>query len=177
MQDGVWTAKDRKALRRQVRVPCQVVRESDFSLVADVCLDMSPRGMRVYALTPKPGVDLVALAAVLNALPTAVALESLGRGSMGYGVVEHTVRDALELPVLDVRRTTAAQRARLAGTLSAIARRPIEHVRVERDRADREALDAAALSLAARTAAYAEALWDALLVSVALRDRYLLPSV
>lgn len=51
MQDEVWTAKDRKALRRQVRVPCQVVRESDFTLVADACLDMSPHGMRVRALT------------------------------------------------------------------------------------------------------------------------------
>ena len=54
MQDDVWTAKDRKALRRRVCVPCQVVRESDFKLVADACLDLSPRGMRVRALTPVP---------------------------------------------------------------------------------------------------------------------------
>ena len=52
MQDEVWRAKDRQALRRQVRVACQVVRESDFKLVADVCLDLSPRGMRVRALAP-----------------------------------------------------------------------------------------------------------------------------
>jgi hypothetical protein len=52
MHEGLWTANDRKALRRQVRVPCQVVRESDFTLVADACMDLSPRGMRVCALTP-----------------------------------------------------------------------------------------------------------------------------
>ena len=52
MQDEAWRATDRKALRRQVRVACQVVRESDFRLVADVCLDLSPRGMRVRALAP-----------------------------------------------------------------------------------------------------------------------------
>src|SRR5204863_8558895 len=104
-------------------------------------------------------------------------LESLGRGSMGYGVVEWTVADALELPVLDVRRTTAAKRVRLSETLAAFARRPIEHVRLERDRDDRSALDHAALSLAPRAAPLAHALWSALLGSVSLRDRYLLPSV
>ena len=52
MHEGLWTANDRKALRRQVRVPCQVVRESDFCLVADACLDLSPRGMRVCSISP-----------------------------------------------------------------------------------------------------------------------------
>ena len=148
--------------------PRFVQRLADVPMLAD---------QRVYALTPKPGVDLAALAAVLNALPTAVALESLGRGSMGYGAVEWTVHDALELPVLDVRRATAAQRARLADSLATFARRPIEHVRLERDRADRAALDAAVIGLAPRSASLVPALWDALLASVALRDRYLLPAV
>jgi hypothetical protein len=52
MQEGSWTANDRKVLRRQVRVPCQVVRESDFTLIADACIDMSPHGMRVVARGP-----------------------------------------------------------------------------------------------------------------------------
>lgn len=148
--------------------PRFVQRLADVPMLAD---------QRVYALTPKAGVDLGALAAVLNALPTALALEALGRGSMGYGAVEWTVHDALELPVLDVRRTTAANRARLSGALDALARRPVEHVRLERDRPDRGALDAAALDLAPRAAPLAPVLWEALLASVALRDRYLLPSV
>lgn len=148
--------------------PRFVQRLADVPMLAD---------QRVYALTPRDGVDLIALAAVLNALPTAVALESLGRGSMGYGAVEWTVHDALELPVLDVRRTTAGRRAHLADALTAFARRPVEHVRLERERADRSELDAAALAIAPRAARLAPALWDALLASVALRDRYLLPSV
>lgn len=52
MQKILWTADDREVLRRRVRVPCQIVREHDFTLVADTCLDLSPRGMRVRALRP-----------------------------------------------------------------------------------------------------------------------------
>jgi SAM-dependent methyltransferase len=147
--------------------PRFVQRLADIPMLAD---------QRVYALTPRPGVDLLALAAVLNALPTAVALESLGRGSMGFGAVEWTVHDALELPVLDVRRTTATIARRLAAALSAFGARPIEHVRLERDRPDRSALDRLAMSLAPG-AELAPDLWTALLASVALRDRYLLPAV
>src|SRR5690606_3442322 len=56
---------------------------------------------RVYCLHPKPGVDAALLAATLNATPTALALESLGRASMGQGALEWSVRDAALLPVLD----------------------------------------------------------------------------
>ncbi len=147
--------------------PRFVQRLADVPMLAD---------QRVYALLPRPGVDLAALAAVLNALPTAVALEALGRGSMGFGAVEWTVNDALELPVLDVRRANAATVARLRAALAGFARRPIEHVRLERDRADRTALDTVAMSLAPGAELLPE-LWDALLGSVMLRDRYLLPTV
>ncbi len=147
--------------------PRFVQRLADIPMLAD---------QRVYALLPRPGVDLAALAAVLNALPTAVALESLGRGSMGFGAVEWTVNDALELPVLDVRRANARTLARLGKALAGFARRPIEHVRLERDRADRAALDQVAMSLAPG-ADLLSALWEALLGSVMLRDRYLLPTV
>jgi tRNA1(Val) A37 N6-methylase TrmN6 len=147
--------------------PRFVQRLADVPMLAD---------QRVYALHPRAGVDLVALAAVLNALPTALALESLGRGSMGYGAVEWTVHDAIDLPVLDVRRADARTIASLHAALAAFARRPIEHVKLERPRADRDDLDLAAMSLAPG-AEHAPALWDALLASVALRDRYLLPTV
>jgi SAM-dependent methyltransferase len=147
--------------------PRFVQRFADVPMLAD---------QRVYALHPRDGVDLDALAAVLNALPTALALESLGRGSMGYGAVEWTVHDAMELPVLDVRRADRASLARLRTALAACARRPIGHVRVERAAPDRRELDAAVLALAPG-AELAAAMWDALLGSVALRDRYLLPAV
>jgi hypothetical protein len=52
MQKVLWTANDRKVLRRRVRVPCQIVSEHDFALVSDTCLDLSARGMRVRALRP-----------------------------------------------------------------------------------------------------------------------------
>jgi len=147
--------------------PRFVQRLADVPMLAD---------QRVYAVIPRAGVDLVGLAAVLNALPTAVALESLGRGSMGYGVVEWTVADALELPVLDVRRADTTTLRRLGSGLEAFARRPVEHVRLERDRPDRTELDSVAMGLA-RGGELADELWSALLASVALRDRYLLPSV
>jgi hypothetical protein len=42
-------AQQRRALRRAVRVDCQVVRERDFSLVARRGVDLSPHGMLVMA--------------------------------------------------------------------------------------------------------------------------------
>jgi SAM-dependent methyltransferase len=132
---------------------------------------------RVYALEPRPGVDLAALAAVVNATPTALALEALGRASMGHGAVEHTARDLAALPVLDVRLADDSRRAALAAALDVMARRSIAHVADERDRGDRAALDAAALALAPAATSLLPALWDALLASVRLRDRWLLPAV
>jgi hypothetical protein len=42
-------AQQRRALRRGVRVDCQVVRERDFKLVGSRGLDLSPFGMLVFA--------------------------------------------------------------------------------------------------------------------------------
>src|SRR5262249_27486769 len=39
----------RKAFRRYVRLDCQVVREHDFRLVGDLALDLSTKGMLVWA--------------------------------------------------------------------------------------------------------------------------------
>lgn len=39
----------RRAFRRFVRLDCQVVREHDFRVVADLALDLSTRGMLVRA--------------------------------------------------------------------------------------------------------------------------------
>ena len=39
----------RRSFRRFVRIDCQVVRESDFRLVADLALDLSTMGMLVRA--------------------------------------------------------------------------------------------------------------------------------
>jgi hypothetical protein len=45
-------AADRNALRRQLRMPCQVVCEHGFTLLASECVDLSLEGMGVRALFP-----------------------------------------------------------------------------------------------------------------------------
>ena len=42
----------RRAFRRFVRLDCQIVRERDFRLVADLALDLSTLGMLVRAKVP-----------------------------------------------------------------------------------------------------------------------------
>ena len=132
---------------------------------------------RVYAVEPRPGVALEVLAAVLNSTWTALALESLGRASMGHGALEWTVADAVRLPVLDVRRATPAQQDALVAALAAIGAREIEHVALERAREDRAALDRAAAALAPGLEEMLPEAWSALLGSVRLRDRWLLPAI
>jgi PilZ domain len=57
MMDILALASERLGLRRRVRLPCQVVSERDFSLVSDLCLDISPRGMCVRTLPTPPWAD------------------------------------------------------------------------------------------------------------------------
>ena len=45
-------AQERRALRRGLRVDCQVVRERDFTLIGTSALDLSPFGMLVAAHAP-----------------------------------------------------------------------------------------------------------------------------
>jgi hypothetical protein len=52
MQMKVRPASDRNSLRRHVRMPCQVIEESGFTLIARECVDLSLDGMGVRALTP-----------------------------------------------------------------------------------------------------------------------------
>ncbi len=54
MREILLSARDRVALRRRVRIPCQVVEENGFSLLARECIDLSVKGMRVQALLPAP---------------------------------------------------------------------------------------------------------------------------
>jgi SAM-dependent methyltransferase len=107
-----------------------VQRYSPVPVVAD---------QRLYALHPRVPVDL--LAAVLNSTFTALALESLGRSSLGEGALEWTVSDAERLPVIDPRTVTDPEAVRAA--FAALAARPIGSVAEERRRDDRAALDQA----------------------------------
>jgi adenine-specific DNA-methyltransferase len=98
---------------------------------------------RVYAVTPREGIDLELLAAVLNSTFTALALESLGRGSMGEGALEWTVSGARTLPVLDPRALEPSQGSWVRACFRALARRPIGDATRERACPDRLALDRA----------------------------------
>jgi len=116
---------------------------------------------RFYSLAPRRGVRLDTLAAVLNGSFTALALESLGRASMGEGALEWSVGDAEKLPVLDPRRLDAAAVGR---AFRAVASSPAADVFAAD--AARAALDAALLG---PLAGQAEAIRDGLRAAVSER--------
>lgn len=130
---------------------------------------------RFYAVEPIDG-DHELLAAVLNGSITALALEALGRQSMGEGALEWSVADAARLPVIDPRRV---DRARLLAAFAAVSRRPMGELFAERDAPDRRVLDlalCAALPAAAR--GYGEAAAAAVAtLAAARRARAVLPGV
>jgi hypothetical protein len=95
---------------------------------------------RVYAVRPRGRLSDELLCAVLNGTFTALALESLGRASMGEGALEWSVADAATLPILDPRRLPAAEILR---AFTPLARRPIGDVFAEAEMPDRRALDRA----------------------------------
>jgi hypothetical protein len=105
---------------------------------------------RVYAIHPRAGIDPAALAAVLNSSYSTLALESLGRASMGQGALEWTVAGAHTLPIVDPRTAPGA-----AAALAAIARR-IESFDREWPRPDRAALDDAVFAYPDRASVCAD---------------------
>jgi adenine-specific DNA-methyltransferase len=124
---------------------------------------------RVYTIHPVTGIDVELLAAVLNASFTAFAIESLGRASMGEGALEWTVADAASLPVLDPRRLAPGQARMARQALADMAGRAIGDVAGERAARDRARLDLAVSAAAPALAGMLDAVWDALIASVAHR--------
>ncbi len=52
--------RERKTLRRDVRVPCQVVTDADFQLLGEETLDLSPHGMLLRSHeAAKPGDSVI----------------------------------------------------------------------------------------------------------------------
>ncbi|MBI4508204.1 MAG: N-6 DNA methylase [Deltaproteobacteria bacterium] len=125
---------------------------------------------RMYAVDPR-GVDLELLAAVLNSTCTALALEALGRASMGDGALEWSVGDARNLPVLDVRRLEldldAAGVARDA--FRRLSTRAVGRISVDVHSPERQALDGALLSGMPHLRALLAGARDALVGAVATR--------
>jgi hypothetical protein len=123
---------------------------------------------RVYCVYPKDEVSPIVLAALLNASTTALALESLGRASMGEGALEWTVGDARSLPILDPRQLKDP--APLIRAFEELGSRPIGSVSAEAQEADRQELDRAALESWPELAALQEELQEALARTCAARQ-------
>lgn len=95
---------------------------------------------RLYAVAPRHGVALPLLAAALNGTLAALALESLGRASLGEGALELSVADAARLPIVDVRRL---REDAVLAALRPLLERDAGDVFSEAEREDRRRLDAA----------------------------------
>ncbi len=122
---------------------------------------------RMYCLRPNRDVDPELLSALLNATPTSLALESLGRASMGLGALEWTVADVARLPVLDIRRHPNP--AGLLACFATLRSRRIGTVASEAAMEDRQALDRSLLMPWPTLAAMQGRLSDALVASCAAR--------
>ncbi|WP_428267487.1 Eco57I restriction-modification methylase domain-containing protein [Haliangium sp.] len=114
-------------------------------------------------------VDVELLAAVLNSTFTALAIESLGRASMGEGALEWTVADALRLPVLDPRRLDRARASAARRTLVGMAGRSVGDLEGERAAPDRARLDAAVAAACPDLRSRLNEVWAALIDSVTRR--------
>ncbi len=135
---------------------------SAFPMVAD---------QRMYSLSPHDGPNMVTpqlLAALLNATCTSLALESLGRASMGQGALEWTVADVAKLPVIDIRKHP--EHEAIVAAFEPLARRPVRNVAAEAGMLDRRALDAAILGPWPRLVAMLESIADALVVACGARQ-------
>jgi hypothetical protein len=133
---------------------------SPTALVAD---------QRVYCVHPVPEVAPELLSAILNSTMTSLALESLGRASMGEGALEWTVGDARRLPILDPRKISAGDSVMRA--FAAMAGRPIGSVQSEAGLADRSDLDASLLGAWPGLATMRDALEEALVQTCDARQR------
>ncbi len=125
---------------------------------------------RVYAAAPRDG-DAEFLAALLNGTLTAFAIESLGRASLGDGVLEGSVEDMRALPVVDPRRFSIDQRDAIKRAFRVMKRRRILRVNEEINVDDRRALDEALLQGEPKLSSLLPDVRNALVESVTSRIR------
>ncbi|MCG8422998.1 MAG: SAM-dependent methyltransferase [Proteobacteria bacterium] len=134
---------------------------------------------RVYAVYPAKNIDVRVLAAIVNSTFTTLALESLGRASMGEGALEWTVADAASLPVLDPRAFDSQCQRAIRAALADLAGRSIGPIAEERHRLDRRRLDRAVAEIQPGLADLLDHAWPALIDAVETRttrrDRIMKP--
>jgi predicted RNA methylase len=98
---------------------------------------------RLYLVRPRDGVDAELLAALLNALPAALAIELEGRASLGDGALDLAVRDAQRLAVPDPRRLDAGSARTVLAAFAPLARRAPLALAAELGQPDRLAFERA----------------------------------
>jgi hypothetical protein len=135
---------------------------ADTPMVAD---------QRLYTVHPRSGLEPRRLAAVLNSTFTALAIECMGRASMGEGALEWTVADAQRLPILDPRCLSAPAAGALSAAFSAMEHRPVGAISDEHSAADRRLLDRALAKIRPGLAELLDAIWPALVHAVTLRNQ------
>lgn len=124
---------------------------------------------RIYCVHPKHGLTPDLLSALLNATTTALALESLGRASMGEGALEWTVADARQLPLLDPRQIE--NRDSVLPAFAKLGGRAIGSVASEAMQDDRREFDDVLLASWPELRPMREELHSALVESCAARQR------
>jgi Tfp pilus assembly protein PilZ len=119
------SARDRVALRRRVRIPCQVVEEDGFSLLASQCLDLSVRGMGVRARSPVPiGTDVLVSFRIPNSPLFCDVPARVSRIVWGRRREDHDFGLGLEFGELDAT-TRAVLAVRLRGIPPPAPARPL----------------------------------------------------
>ncbi len=124
---------------------------------------------RLYCVHPKAGVDAELLSAVLNSTMTALALESLGRASMGQGVLEWSTADIRTLPIVDPGQVSDVHRVLLA--FRSLRRRVQNSVGENWDSVYRRELDSALLASWPDLFAMRESIINSLIDTCLARNR------
>lgn len=151
--------------------PAQVFLSKAYAkrFVQPYCATPVVADQRIYCLHPIAGVEPALLSAILNSTATSLAIESLGRSSMGEGALEWTVADARKMPILDPRKV--ACKTSVLQAFSAIQGRDIGSIDDESARDDRAVLDGHVLAVSPGLRAMRHELSDALVATCIARQR------
>ncbi|NPV71986.1 MAG: SAM-dependent DNA methyltransferase [Firmicutes bacterium] len=139
---------------------------------------LCPRGTifdaRLYGIEARVGVDVLALAAAVNATLTWLFTEVSGRPMTGsLPLLDIKIYEVEQLPVLDLRRLDSDGLDSLRAAMNRLLGRPLLDIREEVLQQDRRELDELVLTLAgyppARAQALAAEVADAVATMVAMR--------
>ncbi len=121
----------------------------DKRFVVPVCSGRLMEDQTFYGLTLSPALkdEATLVAALLNSTLSFAMMESLGRSSLGDGVLQFSKADMAEFPVLDPRALTGNVKEKLCEAFLAMANRSVLPAFEEALQPDRLRLDEIVLSL------------------------------